>query len=367
MDNAAATPILPAVRKVANEAMENFGNASSLHEEGRLARAAITNAREVVAELIGAKPEEIIFTNGCSEANNTVIKTFNKLAVSAIEHPSVLEPARKLGAQIIPVDAEGMVQEDTVKKLASQSDLVSIMLANNEIGTIQDIKKLARIAHENQALFHTDATQAVGKVPIDVKDLGVDYLTMSAHKIGGLKGIGALYMREGCPLEPLVCGGRQEKGLRAGTENTLGIIAFGEACKNCFSSKDHYTKVAPLRRQLREGIVKNIPNVTVNGDQENCLPNILSVTFAGVEGESVMLMLDAKGVAVSTGSACATGDIRPSHVLMAIGADPEKAHGSIRFSLGADTTKKDINYVLEVLPPIITFLRKISTVEGDYE
>lgn len=368
LDCAATTKMLPEVKKALISAFDLFGNASSMHEEGRVAHRVIEEARAVVAEKIGAKPNEIIFTSGGSEANNMVLNTFadKKIAVSAIEHPSILEPAKKLKAKIIPVDKKGKVDLSVVASEARQSSLISIMQANNEIGTVQDIKKLTKLAHEDGALFHTDAVQALGKVPVDVKTLGVDYLTISAHKIGGPKGIGALYVKEGSPIKPLIMGGHQENRLRAGTENVLAIVGFAEACNN-INLTSLTERVRPARDLLEKRIRKDVPNVVINGDPENCLPNILNVTFAGVEGESILLKLDHAGIAVSTGSACASDDIKSSHVLMAIGADPEKAHGSIRFSFGPENTIHDVDEVMKVLPEIISNLRKMSTIGGKYE
>lgn len=360
-DNASTTPIIPAAKKAMLLSMENFGNASSMHEDGRKVHEAIEDARRKIAQSINAIPSEIIFTSGGSEANNMVLNTFSnkKITVSSIEHPSVLEPAKKLGAKIVSVNKLGRVENlSEIEK----ADLVSVMYANNEIGTLQDIKKIAKEAHEKGALFHSDAVQAYGKLPIDVKKLGVDYLTISGHKIGGPKGIGALYVREGALIEPLILGGHQENNLRAGTENTLAIIGFGEAAVDYDSSGAEV-----LRQKLYDGIIDAIPNVVINGDLKNCLPNILNVTFAGVEGESILLKLDHLGISVSTGSACATKEIASSHVLMAIGADPEKAHGSIRFSFGPQNTVKEVEKVLKVLPKVISDLRRMSTIGGKYE
>jgi cysteine desulfurase len=383
LDNAATMPLLPRVKNRLVEALADYpGNASSLHTEGRAARAEIEKARTAVADLIGAQPSEIVFTSGGTEANNMVFNTFwgQRTVVSNIEHPSVFEPfLRGAGKNIrngnvLRVDRKGLVRlgdlEDLFRDetIMPKPKLVSIMLANNETGTIQDIQKIAELAHQYRAFVHTDATQAIGKIPVGVDKLGVDYMTVSAHKIGGPKGVGALYARAGCPLEPLLRGGHQEKRLRAGTENTLGIIGFGVAAELAVKTPAHYrAKIQPLRGKLREGILQQVPAVVVNGDQTSCLPHILNLSFAGVEGESMMLALDEAGIALSTGSACASDDINPSHVLMALGADPELAHGSLRFSLGLDTTDADIDYVLEQLPPIVERLRRMSTVGVDYD
>ena len=356
IDNAASTPILPTAKKAMIDAMELFGNPSSIHNEGRKAKSIIEDARNEVAKLIGAKNSEIIFTSGGTESNNMVLNTFHdkKVAVSSIEHPSVFAP------DIIPVDAKGRVKIDEIP----EADLISVGLANNEIGTIQDVKEVAKITHDKGALIHADATQAVGKIPVDVNELGVDYLTISAHKIGGPKGVGALFVRDGLPIKSLIAGGHQQNNLRAGTENVIGIAGFGATAKLA-NAKEFSAKVKPLKEKLATGITNTIPNVTINGDPQNCLPNILNVSFAGAEGESILLMLDEAGIAVSTGSACATGDIKSSHVLAAINIDPELAHNSIRFSLDTGNTAEDIDYVLEKLPPIIEKLRKMADIKEE--
>jgi cysteine desulfurase len=318
--------------------------------------------------LINAEPNEIIFTSGGTEANNMIMNAFagQQVIVSSIEHPSVLEPARvRTKTNLVAVDKLGQVCSDKLGQLLQKSPaLVSIMLANNEIGVMADVVKLTTLAHKHGALMHTDATQAIGKIPVDVKTLDVDYLTMSAHKIGGPKGIGALYVRGSRPIKPFNLGGHQESSLRAGTYNTLGIVGFGQAAKLALTTPAKYqAKTKPLVDKLRQGLIDTVPLITINGDQKNCLPNTLNVSFAGAEGESILLALEAVGIAVSTGSACASGDIAPSHVLMAIKADPELAHGSIRFSLGLETSAHDIDYVLQQLPPIIQRLRQMSTIK----
>ena len=396
-DYNATTPLDPRVREVFIRELDRFANGSSMHEDGRLVAKDMFTARTHVAELINASsPEEIIFTSGGSESNNTVFNTMISPALthtshlkeafagrktvitSSIEHPCVMESAKRLESlgftvHYLPVDEFGVVDIDLYKKLLSAGEksgnvadkplLVSIMMANNEIGTIQDIKELARLAHEEGALFHTDAVQAVGKIPVDVADLGVDYLTMSCHKIYGPKGVGALYIRKGRPVEPFIRGGHQESGLRAGTYNSPSIVAFGEAARLAKEGLAEYeTHTRTLRNRLRDGFLKSIPNIRVNGHPEKVLPNTLDVSFPGAEGEAILLMLDLIGVSVSTGSACASGSLEPSHVLMATGVGPELAHGSIRFSFGKYTTKDEIDFVLKEFPPIIKKLRGFSTV-----
>jgi cysteine desulfurase len=360
--------------------MYDFGNASSMHARGREAKAAIEKARAEVAGLIGADPAEIIFNGGGSEGNNTVLNTMwaqihsgnrrKEIIVSSIEHPSVLEMAKfleTLGFKIhyLPVNKSGHVEIKKLEQvLSDRTLLVSVMLANNETGAIQDVVKITSLAKKAGALVHTDAVQAVGKIPVDVNDLGIDYLTMSAHKIGGPKGVGALYVRAGAPLVPLIHGGHQEHGLRAGTYNSLGIIGFGEAAR--LAPRFNTKKVADSRDKLKENLFKFLPNVVANTPAKDALPNILNVSFLGAEGESILLALDRAGIEISTGSACASDSIEPSHVLMAQYDDAEIAHGSIRFSLGYDTTDAEISRVVKVLPPIIERLRKTSTIGGQY-
>ena len=352
------------------------GNASSLHGSGHRARLAVEVARGQVAGLIGAEASEIVFSSGGTEGNNTIIGMINEgeMVASAVEHPSVLEVARRqerrgVKVHYLPVDGGGRVRmEELERVLSKRTRLVSVMLANNEIGTLQDVAKIAKMAHEVGALVHTDAVQAVGKVPVDVKKLGVDYMTLSAHKIGGPKGVGAVYVRMGVEYEPLLVGGHQEDGRRAGTYNAPGIVGFGAAAEAAGGEIALYDeRVRLVRDRLRERIVAEIDNVVVNGDQTEILPHVLNVSFAGAEGESILLMLDEVGVEVSTGSACASGDARPSHVLMAIEADPELAHGSIRFSLSLENTMDDVEYVMKYLPGIVKKLRAISTIGGRYE
>jgi cysteine desulfurase len=278
-----------------------------------------------------------------------------------------------MDVHFIPVDADGRVDEDRYRELLFEGEktgrrdlmplLVSIMMANNEIGTIQDISRLSALAHEAGSLFHTDAVQAAGKIPVDVSVLGVDYLTYSGHKIYGPKGIGALYFAKGAPLDPLIRGGHQEKGLRAGTYNAPAIIAFGEAALIAAERLDEWgTRMRSLRNRLRDGFIAKVPDIRINGHPEQVLPNTLNVSFPGAEGEAILLSMDLEGIDVSTGSACASGDLEPSHVLVATGVGPELAHGSIRFSMGNETTVEEIDYVLEKVPPIIARLRSFSTV-----
>lgn len=378
LDYNATTPLSPEVLKFYVAELEKYANASSLHEDGRLAKKDIEKAREQVASLVNVKPTEIIFTSGGSESNNTVLNSMlnvgkkrnrNVIITTQIEHPCVLEASKRLesfGMEVIylPVDENGNVRIDAYKEaLKTNPVLVSIMTANNEIGTIQDIKTFASMAHEVGALFHTDAVQAAGKIPVDLTDWNVDYATFSGHKIYGPKGVGALFIKEGSPIEPLIRGGHQERGLRAGTYNAPAISAYGfaaaEAEKNL---SDYETHTRKLRNKLRDGFLAKIPNIRINGDPNKVLPNTLDVSFLGAEGEAILLYLDLLGVSVSTGSACASGSLEPSHVLMATGLGPELAHGSIRFSFGKYNTEEDVDYILDKFPPVIENLRKMSTV-----
>lgn len=370
LDNAATMPMLAEVKSAMVQALEaGYGNASALHSAGHMAKMAIEEARARVAELIHASPEEIIFTSGGSEANNAVMETFRgeRVAVSAIEHLSVLAAAKARASElrIIPVDEWGFIDADKIVSAIEGCNLVSVMLANNELGSIEPVAEIVKRCKENNILVHTDATQALGKIHIDVQELGVDYLTMSAHKIGGPIGIGALYVRKGSPYTPLIYGGHQESQRRAGTSNTLGIIGFGAAAKWCWDnwSCKEWEKTAALRDELKVRILEGIPYSSCNSPSEHCLPNMLNMSFVAAEGESTQLYLDAEVILVSTGSACAAGDVRPSHVLMATRGDAEVAHSSIRFSLGLDTIKEDIDYVMQVLPKVVRRLQSISTIK----
>ena len=326
-----------------------FANASALHTPGHLSMNKIEEARELLAKLINADPSEIIFTSSASESNNTVIRTFegHKILTSPLEHHSIIEAARVLGGDEKPA-------------------LYSYMLANNEIGEFLPIADIVKKAHKEGGFVHSDLTQVLGKLPIDVKALDLDYATLSAHKIGGPIGVSALYVKNGVPFKPLIIGGNQEKKRRGTTYNTVGIIGFGAALKYLLDHKPweiYDTKIRALRDELAGRILKEIPGSSLNTDLKNSLPNILNASFEAAEGESIQLYLDAEGIVVSTGSACASGDIKPSHVLMAKTGDAEVAHSSIRFSFGLDNIEEDIDKVMAVLPGIIDRLQKISTIE----
>jgi cysteine desulfurase len=383
LDHNATTPLHPEVKKIMVEALEVFGNPSSLHGFGRRARRLVEEAREKVASFIGATPEEIIFVGSGSEANNTVLSIFactstqcashprmcKEIITTAIEHPCILETSnclRDRGVHIstVGVDHYGKVNIEQLKDTITQNTgLVSVMMANNEIGTIQDIKTIVDIVHKRGALFHTDAVQAVGKIPVNVRELDVDFLSLSAHKIYGPKGVGALYVKKGIPFCPLIRGGHQEKGRRAGTENTLGIVGLGKAIQmRAKEMKEEEKRLLKFKITLKKGIEEKIPDVHFNGHPTDSLTTTLNVSFDGAEGEAILLYLDLAGIAVSTGSACASGSLDPSHVLLATGVPVERAHGSIRISMGRENKMKDVEYLIDTLPKVIQKVRNMSTV-----
>ncbi|MDD5073217.1 MAG: cysteine desulfurase family protein [Candidatus Omnitrophica bacterium] len=383
LDHNATTPLHPEVKKVMIEAMDAFGNPSSLHSFGRQARRLIDDARDKIGAFIGGKAEDIVFSGSGSEANNTVLNLLycaarhceaphtkrHQIITSQIEHPCILEAAacleeRGIDVVYLPVHKTGKIDMDKYSSVISdKTALVTVMMANNEIGTIQDIKEIGRIAHKHGAMFHTDAIQAVGKIPVNVHELGVDYLSLSAHKIYGPKGVGALYVSPGVPFCPFIRGGHQERGRRAGTENTIGIAGFGKAIEMRVTEMGPEAKrLSSLKAKLKAGIEKNIPNIQFNGHPIDSLPGTLNVSFFGAEGEAILLYLDLEGIAVSTGSACASGSLDPSHVLIAAGLPAEEAHGSIRISMGRDNTEEDIGYTVEKIALVIDKIRKMSTV-----
>lgn len=380
LDNNATTQMAPEVIKAVSEAQTVvYGNASSMHSFGREANKLVEDARSNIASLLECGTDEITFTSGASEANNTVFmiaksliekKGSGRIVTTTIEHPSIIETVKYLkenGIHVdqVPVARDGRIKIDELKKLMGPDVvLVSVMTGNNETGAIQPIAEVSEIAHSYGALFHTDATQAIGKIKVSCKDWNPDYLSCSGHKFYGPKGVGILFAKKGVPFMPFVHGGEQEHGRRAGTYNTINIYGTGIAAKLAQENLDEENRrLWKMREALREGILAKVPHVVVNGCQDHqfCLPGTLDVSFENVEGESILLMLDMNGIAVSTGSACATGSLEPSYVLLAGGLDVELAHGSIRFSFGRFNTMEDVEYVLEVLPPIIERLRAIST------
>ena len=377
MDNAATT----AVRKEVLEVMlpyftQHYGNPSSIHSVGRDAKRAVENARKQVAAAIGAQPQEIYFTAGGSESDNWALRSATEMLVkkgkhiitSAIEHHAVLHTCeyleKKQGYRVtyLPVDEFGRVSAADVKAaIAEDTVLISIMAANNEIGTLQPIAEIGKIAKEAGVLFHTDAVQAIGAIPVDVNDWNVDLLSLSAHKFHGPKGVGALYIRKGVRMSNLIYGGAQERNLRAGTENLASIVGLGKAIEIAVAELPEYTaRMTHLRDMLLDGIPAKIPDVRINGHRTQRLPGNANVSVRYIEGESLLMRLDLAGVEGSSGSACTSGSLDPSHVLLAIGLPHEIAHGSLRLSLGIANTEEDVRYVLDVLPGIVETLRAMS-------
>ena len=354
---------------------EQYGNPSTIYTLGREAKKAIDKSREQVAKALNAKPNEIFFTGSGTESDNWAIKGIayaNKekgkhIITTNIEHHAIIHTCKflqKEGFDItyVPVDNEGIINLEELK-MAIRPDtiLISVMLANNEIGTIQPIKEISKIAKEHRIYLHTDAVQAVGSIPVDVEDLGVDLLSLSGHKIYGPKGVGVLYIKSGTKISPFIHGGGQERGKRAGTENVANIVGIGKAIELATKDIPEYSAhLQQLRDMAIEGILKQIPHTRLNGHPEKRLPGNVNISFEYIEGESILLMLDSKGISASSGSACTSGSLDPSHVLLAIGLPHEIAHGSLRLTFGEENTKEDVKYLLETLPPIIEGLRKMS-------
>jgi cysteine desulfurase len=380
MDHAATTPTRPEVI----EAMlpyfsERFGNPSSLYALAREAKEAVEEARGRVAAAIGATPEEVFFTAGGTEADNWAIKGTaaanrrkgDHIITSSIEHHAVLHPCRALEKQgyrvtYLPVDEFGRVEPASVEEaITDKTILVSVMAANNEVGTVQPVAAISEVTHDHGVPFHTDAVQAIGAFPVDVDSMGADLLAISAHKFGGPKGTGALYIRRRTRIGTLMDGGAQERGRRAGTENVPGIVGMGRAIDLAVGEMPQKApRLAAMRDRLIRGILDTIPDTRLNGHPTERLANNVNVAFRYVEGESILLMLDALGIAASTGSACTSASLEPSHVLTSCGLPPEHAHGSLRLTLGSRNTEEDIDYVLEVLPRVIGRLREISPLRG---
>jgi cysteine desulfurase len=375
LDYAATTPVDPCVKKaMAPFFSEKFGNTMSIHGFGQEAKLALEQAREAVAGLMAAKPNEIIFTGSATESNNLALKgiAFAKafvdkhIIISAIEHPCIMESAEwleKQGVKItrIPVDKEGLVNPLDIKKaITKETILVSIIHGSNEIGTIQPIEEIGKICKQNNVRFHTDAVQSFGKIPIDVNKMNIDLLTASSHKMYGPKGAACLFVRDGVRIEPILHGGGQEDGLRSSTVNVPAIVGFAKACE--IAKKEmgkEAQRLTKLRNKLITKVLK-IPNSHLIGSKNNRLPNIVNFWFSFIEGESLVIQLDLKGIAVSTGSACSSMKLEPSYVLMAIGLKPEQAHGSLRISLGRQTKESDLDYLVDNLFQIIKKLREIS-------
>lgn len=380
LDNAASTQIHEDVLdSMLPYLKEQYGNASSIHRYGRLAHKAIEKARKQIALLINADPSEILITSGGTESNNTVLRGIslngpsNQIITSSIEHDAILEPCKHLAKNgtiidYLPVDKLGTVDPVELENhLSENTSLVSIMFGNNEVGTVQKISEIAKICNEKKIPFHTDAVQVVGKIPIDVKKLGIDLLSISSHKLHGPKGIGALFIKNGIKIDPVILGGGQEHGLRSGTENVANIVGFGKACEiaknNLDKNIDYVTK---LRDILIEKILHEIPEVTLNGDPKSRLPNNGHFTFLGVNGEDLIIKLDEYGIAASTGSACSVNTQRASHVLQAMGFSHEQITGSLRLTMGIFNTEKEIEQTVDSLKKIVKELRSVSPFKEKY-
>ncbi len=382
MDNSATTKIDEVVKEELIKYLEVYGNPGSFHTIGLESKRALANARERIAKILNCKSSELIFTSGGTESINLALKGLafgsngkkNKIITTEIEHPAVLETCeflKKKGFEIIFVkmDRTGLIDmEDLKNKISEETLLVSIMYANNEVGTIQNIKEIGKICKEKNIKLHTDACQAAGYLELNVKELNLDMMTLNSSKVYGPKGIGLLYVKTGIVLEPLIHGGGQEGNKRSGTENLAGIRAFTKALEIAEEQRENETqRLSELRDYMIEEILKKIPKSILNGHPSMRLPNNINISFLDVEGEAILLYLDSMDVYASSGSACTSKTLDPSHVVVALGVPYEYAHGSIRFTLGKDTTKEDIDYVLEILPKIVKDLRKISPFNVDSE
>ena len=380
LDNAASTPVHEeVVKEMLPFFTEYYGNPSSIHRLGRNAHKAVEEARKNIAKLINADPEEVLITSGGTESNNMSLYGIahtskkNHIITSSIEHDAILEPCKRLEKEgfsvtYLPVDHFGLVNpQDLEKEISNNTSLVSIMFVNNEVGTIQPIREIADICQEKGVIFHTDAIQAVGKVPIDVKELKIDLLSIASHKIHGPKGVGALYIRKGVKIEPFVLGGGQEKGLRSGTENVASIVGFGKACQ---LAKENFEKNTGHLRSLRDSLVskimKEIPHVTLNGHPTKRVPSNAHFTFFGVNGEDLIIKLDENGIAASTGSACSVKVQKASHVLRAMGFNHEQITGSLRLTVGLNNTEEEISKTTDILKQVLQELRKVSPFKEKY-
>jgi len=380
LDNAASTKIHEDVlESMIPYLKEQYGNPSSIHRYGRQAHKAIEKARTQIANLINADPSEILFTSGGTESNNTALygiakkNPSSRIITSSIEHDAILEPCKRLekdGFDLVylPVDNSGLVDPLILKNnLSENTSLVSIMFGNNEVGTIEPISDFVDICKEKNIIFHTDAVQAIGKIPIDVKKLGVDLLSISSHKINGPKGVGALYIKSGISIDPVILGGGQENGLRSGTENVANIVGFGKACE--LSQKNlekNISKMRELRDYLSKKIIHEIPEVVLNGHPETRLPNNIHLTFLGVNGEDLLIKLDEYGIAASTGSACSVQIQKASHVLQAMGFSHEQITGSLRLTIGISNNFEEMDKTVEILKNVVKELRSVSPFKEKY-
>jgi cysteine desulfurase len=380
LDNAASTQIH---NDVLNSMLpflkEQYGNPSSIHRYGRLTRKAIHKARKQIASLINADPAEILITSGGTESNNTALVGISsqfpssQIITSSIEHDAILEPCKKLNSNgfhvdYLPVDKFGMIDTSDLENIISKkTSLVSVMFGNNEVGTIQPIAKIAKICHENKVLFHTDAVQAVGKLPVDVKELDVDLLSISSHKLYGPKGIGALYIKNGVKINPIILGGGQEFRLRSGTENVASIVGFGQACEIAQNHLvENISLIKKLQTLLVEKVLNKIPETTFNGHSESRLSNNAHFTFLGVNGEDLIIKLDEYGIAASTGSACSVNTQKASHVLESMGFSLEQITGSLRLTVGIFNTENEINETVDILKKVVEELRAVSPFKEKY-
>jgi cysteine desulfurase len=380
LDNAASTQIHEDVlNSMLPYLKEQYGNPSSIHRYGRLAHKAIEKARKQIASLINAEPSEILLTSGGTESNNTALRgiamknTSGQIITSSIEHDAILEPCKKLeqngfDVDYLPVNKFGMVDSSVLKShISDKTILVSIMFGNNEVGTIQLISELSKTCNENNIPFHTDAVQAVGKIPLDVKKLGIDLLSISSHKLYGPKGIGALYIKNGIDIDPVILGGGQERGLRSGTENVANIVGFGKACEIAKNNlNENIIQIKKLRDNLVEKVLNEIPEVVLNGHPQFRLPNNAHFTFLGVNGEDLIIKLDEYGIAASTGSACSVNTQKASHVLQAMGFSLEQITGSLRLTIGIFNDQKEIDQTVDILKKVVQELRSVSPFKEKY-
>jgi cysteine desulfurase len=375
LDNNATTPLLPEVFEAMRpHYVDKFGNASSIHQQGQQARAAVEHARESVSELLNCRAAEVVFTSGGTEGDNLalfgIVQPGDHVITSAIEHHAVLNSSHRLeqmGCSVtyLPVDERSLIDPDDVRRaLRPETKLISVMMANNETGALQPVKEIGAIAAEADVYFHADAVQAAGKVPIDVKEIGCDLLTISAHKFHGPQGVGALFVRKGTLLQPLFYGGRHERSRRAGTENLAGIAGLGRAAEIAAQgfSDGSVARLGEFRDRLEKTLLEGVEQVAVNGGGARRVPNTTNISFDCIEGEAMVIALDLRGLAVSTGAACSSGAIEPSHVLTAMGLSADRARGSIRFSLGKQNTAEDVEFAVSLVPEVVARLREISPV-----
>jgi len=380
LDNAASTQIHDDVlNSMLPFLKEQYGNPSSIHKQGRITRKAINKARKQIASIINADPAEILITSGGTESNNTALYGItsqfpsSQIITTSIEHDAVIEPCKKLSSKgfkvdYLPVDKFGMINTSDLENIISEkTSLVSVMFGNNEVGTIQPIAKIAKICHKNKILFHTDAVQAIGKLPIDVKELDVDLLSISSHKLHGPKGIGALYIKDGVKIDPIILGGGQEFRLRSGTENVANIVGFGQACEIAQNHlNENISLIKKLQSQLVKQVLDEIPEVTLNGHIESRLHNNAHFTFLGVNGEDLIIKLDEYGIAASTGSACSVNTQKASHVLESMGFSLEQITGSLRLTVGIFNDEDEINETVKILKKVIEELRAVSPFKEKY-